>query len=82
MGQSTKRKKKAAVRMLERVVKHASRPPQAGMSAVAAGRSVSDLQQYLRKLKRLVGDDPDNEFWDTTQRAVVKVLRYLSVRLN
>lgn len=78
MAHSTRRKR-AAVRMLDRVVKIISRP-ESGISLVAAGREVQNLQQRLRKLKRLIDDDPDELFWDRLQKAVIKVLGILPVR--
>jgi hypothetical protein len=76
---NSKRRKKAAVRMLDRVLRIISRP-EAGISLVAAGREVQNLQQRLRKLKRLVDDDPDELFWDRLQKTVIKVLKILPVR--
>jgi hypothetical protein len=73
------KKRKAAVRMLDRVVSEVSRP-EAGISMVVAGREAFDLQQCLRNLKRLAEDDPDNIFWDRLQKTVIKILRYLTAR--
>jgi hypothetical protein len=74
MGQSSKRKK-AAVRMLERVMKLTSRI--SGISSVVAGRELYNFEHSLKKLKRLAEYDPDSRFWDVLQKTVVKVLGIL-----
>jgi hypothetical protein len=76
---STKQKRrKAAVRMLERVVREILRL-EASISMVAAGREAVGLRHSVRNLKRLAEDDPDNIFWDRLQKTVIKILRYLAV---
>ncbi len=74
-----KKRKKAAVRMLERVVNEFSRL-ETGISMVAAGREAVSLQHRLRNLERLVEDDPDNIFWDRLQKTVIKILGYVVVK--
>ncbi|HKV26463.1 MAG TPA: hypothetical protein VJN93_17845 [Candidatus Acidoferrum sp.] len=79
MGQSSKRKL-AAVRMLERVMKYIS--PISDISSVAAGSEASNFDRSLRKLKRLAKDDPDLIFWDILQRTVVKILKHVTSRMR
>jgi hypothetical protein len=77
---SNKQKRKdAAVRMLNRVVREISRFEN-GISMVAAGREAIGLQQRLKNLKRLAEDDPDNIFWDRLQKTVIKILRHLAAK--
>jgi len=73
------KRKKAAVRMLERVVREILRL-ETGISMVAAGREAISLRQRVRYLERLAEDDPDNLFWDRLQKTVIKILRYLAVK--
>ena len=72
-------RKKAAVRMLERVVREILRL-ETGISMVAAGREAISLRLRVRYLDRLAEDDPDNIFWDRLQKTVIKILRYLAVK--
>ena len=71
MSQRSKRKK-AAVRMLGRMMKLMSPTP--SISSVVAGSELSNLDRQLEKLKRLAEDDPDSLFWDMLQKTVIKVL--------
>ena len=73
------KRKKAAVRMLERVVKEILRL-ETSISMVAAGREAISLRRRVRYLERLAEDDPDNLFWDRLQKTVIKILRYLAVK--
>jgi hypothetical protein len=73
------KKKEAAVRMLERVVKEISRLD-SNISMVAAGREAISLQHRIKNLERLVENDPDNIFWDRLQKTVIKILGYAAVR--
>ncbi len=72
-------RKKAAVRMLERVVREILRL-ETGISMVAAGREAFGLRERIRYLERLAEDDPENVFWDRLQKTVIKILRYLPVK--
>jgi hypothetical protein len=71
MGHSSRRKK-AAVRMLGRVMKLIIPPP--GISSVVAGSDLWSLDRRLEKLKRLAEDDPDCVFWDVLQKTIIKIL--------
>ena len=73
------KRKKAAVRMLERLVREILRL-ETGISMVAAGREAISLRLRVRYLDRLAEDDPDNIFWDRLQKTVIKILRYLAVK--
>jgi hypothetical protein len=73
------KKKKAAVRMLERAVKEISHLD-SNISLVVAGSDAGSWQHRLRNLNRLAEDDPNNLFWDRLQKTVLKILKHLVKR--
>jgi len=63
--------------MLEQVARIALRADYTRVSQAAAGRFTAGLGRYLRLLRRMAEDDPDQQFWDILQRVVLKILKYL-----
>lgn len=63
--------------MLEASVRLATRRSNASMSGRADGRLAADLGGYVTRLKRLAQDDPNDEFWEILQRALVKLVRFV-----
>ena len=71
-------KKRSAVRMLEQAIRLSTRIAEPGMSGRATGRLEKEMHKYLAVLKRLEQDDPnDTEFWDTVQKAILKIVKCL-----
>jgi len=70
-------KKKAAVRMFEQAVRIATRANLLDISSMTSGRLAKSLLAYVGRLKRLAQDDPDNLFWATLQKAILKLVKYV-----
>jgi len=47
-----------------------------------AGRSEDELRKYLRKLARLDESDPDRTFWVLLEKANLKLLKYISHKIQ
>jgi hypothetical protein len=73
-------RKKLAVRRLDQAVRIHFRADESGLSGQQNGRLAVELRRSVSRLKRLLQDDPDDEFWDFLQQAVLKIIRYLRRR--
>jgi hypothetical protein len=73
-------RKKLAVRRLDQAVRILFRADESGLSGNQNGRLAVELRRSVSRLKRLLRDDPDEEFWDFLQQAVLKIVRYLRRR--
>lgn len=72
-----KRRKKHAVRMLDHAVRLSTPTAEPGMSEVANGRPASNLRKDVRLLKRLAQERPDDLFWETLQKTILKLVKYV-----
>jgi hypothetical protein len=72
-----KRSKEHAVRMLDQAVRLAIRTDEPGMSEVANGRLASNLCKDVRLLKCLARAQPDDLFWRTLQKTLLKLVKYV-----
>lgn len=70
-------RKKLAVRRLEQAVRILFRAEGSSLSGHHNGRLAVQLRRSVSRLKRLLRDDPDDEFWDVLQQAVLRIVRYL-----
>jgi ABC-type uncharacterized transport system YnjBCD ATPase subunit len=70
-------RKKVALRKLEELVRTMFRADETSLSGLQHGRLAVELRRLLARLKRLLQDDPDNDFWDVLQDAILKTLKYL-----
>jgi hypothetical protein len=68
---------KLAVRRLEQAVRILFRADGSSSSEHQNGRLAVQLRRSVSRLKRLLQDDPDKEFWDVLQQAILKIVRYL-----
>lgn len=73
-------RKKLAVRRLDQAVRMHFRTDGLGLSGQQHGRLAVQLRRSVLRLKRLLRDDPDEEFWDILQEAILKIVRYLRRR--
>jgi hypothetical protein len=71
---------KLAVRRLDQAVRILFRADGPDLSGHQNGRLAVELRRSISRLKRLLQDDPDEEFWDCLQQAVLKIVRYLRRR--
>ena len=53
------------------------RADETSLSGLQHGRLAVELRRLLARLKRLLQDDPDDDFWDVLQDAILKTLKYL-----
>jgi len=70
-------RKKAAVRMFEQAVRIAVPKTDLDISGMTSGRLTKSLLAYVGRLKRLAADDPDDKFWPTLQRVILKLVKYV-----
>jgi len=70
-------RKKLAVRRLDQAVRILFPTDGSGLSGQHHGRLAVQLRRSVSRLKHLLWDDPDEEFWDFLQQAILKVVRYL-----
>jgi len=70
-------RKKLAVRRLDQAVRIVFRADGTGLSGQQHGRLAVELRRSVSRLKRLMRDDPDDEFWEVLQKVILKVVRYL-----
>jgi len=70
-------RKKLAVRRLDQAIRITFRTDGLGLSGQQHGRLAVQLRRSVSRLKALLKDDPDDEFWDVLQQAVLKIVRYL-----
>ncbi len=70
-------RKKSAVRMFEQGVRIAIRTTEIDMSGMTSGRLATNLRAYVGRLNRLAQDDPNNLFWSTLQKAILKLVKYV-----
>ena len=71
------KRKVAAVRMFEQAVRIAIRTTVLDILGMTSGKLANNLLAYVGRLKRLAQDDPDNLFWSTLQKAILKLLKYV-----
>ena len=72
------KRKKAAVRMMEQLVRMTIRSSDSAiMSEQETGRFTGSLRGYLRLLKKLAEEDPEDSFWGVLHRVDLKILRHL-----
>jgi len=70
----------SAVRTLEKTVLEITRADEASGSVLLHGRLVVRLRQRVRRLKRLLQDDPKQVFWEELQKAVLEAAKHLCRR--
>jgi ABC-type uncharacterized transport system YnjBCD ATPase subunit len=70
-------RKKLAVRRLEQAVRILFRADGSSLSGHQNGRLAVQLRRSISRLKRLLRDDPDDDFWDILQQSILKIVRYL-----
>jgi hypothetical protein len=73
-------RKLLAVRRLDQAVRKLIRIDESSLSGSQNGRLAVDLRRYVSRLKRLAREDPDDVFWDSLQKAILKTVRYLRRR--
>jgi hypothetical protein len=73
-------RKKIAVRRLEQAVRILFRADGASLSVQQHGRLAVELRRSVSRLKRLLRDDPNDEFWGVLQQAILKIVRDLRDR--
>jgi len=66
---------KRALRMLEHAVGLAVPLANSGMSGTENGRLAQVLRKDISLLKALLKDDPDDKFWETLQKAILRLVR-------
>ncbi len=72
-----KKRKKAAVRMVDQLIRMTIRSSSSILSGNETGRLAENLHGYLKLLYKLVENDPDDNFWRTLHRVNLKILRHL-----
>jgi hypothetical protein len=70
-------RKKVALRRLEAAVRILFRIEETSLSGLQHGRLAVDLRRIVARLKRLLREDPDDEFWEVLQQALLKTVKYL-----
>jgi hypothetical protein len=68
-------RRKRALRMLEHAVRLAVPLANSGMSGTEIGRLALVLRKDVSLLKALLKDDPDDEFWETLQKAILRLVK-------
>jgi hypothetical protein len=71
------KRKTRAVRMLDHAVRLAIANAGIDMSDMANGRLASNLSKDVHRLNRLAQDDPENLFWDTLQKTIIKLVKFV-----
>jgi hypothetical protein len=70
-------RKKAAVRMFEQAVRITTRTSEFSMSGTTSGRLGTNLRRYVGRLKHLAQEGPNDLFWPTLQKAILKLVKYV-----
>ena len=70
-------RRQAAVRTLEKVIFVLLKTDETSVSGMQHGRLAVDLRRIVARLKRLLREDPDDEFWEVLQQAILKTVKYL-----
>ncbi len=70
-------RRKRAVRLLGLAQRKAFRLRPPGVSDSPSGRSAAVLSGHLKRLQHLAEHDPDSQFWDLAQKAILRLLRYV-----
>ena len=70
-------RKKVALRKLEDTVRILFGTAEISLSGLQHGRLAVDLRRIVARLKRLLREDPDDEFWDVLQQAILMTVKYL-----
>jgi hypothetical protein len=68
-------RRKRALRMLEHAVRLAVPLAKSGMSGTENGRLAQVLRKDVYLLKALLKDDPDDKFWETLQKAILRLVK-------
>lgn len=68
-------RRKRALRMLEHAVRLAVPLADSSMSGTENGRLALVLRKDVCLLKALLKDDPNNAFWDTLQKAILRLVK-------
>jgi hypothetical protein len=70
-------RRKLAVRRLDQAVRILFRTAETSLSGQQHGRLAVELRRSVLRLKRLLRDDPDDEFWSVLQQAILKAVKFL-----
>lgn len=70
-------RRQLAVRRLDQTVRVLFRSDVSGLSGQQSGRLAVELRRSVARLKRLLRDDPDQQFWGIVQQTILKIVRYL-----
>jgi hypothetical protein len=70
-------RKHTAVRTLEKVVFVLLKTDETSVSGLQHGRLAVRLRRHVTRLKRLLRDDPEDEFWEELQKAILDTVKYL-----
>lgn len=73
-------RKKLALRRLEKAVRIIFRADETGLSGMQHGRLAVNLRHRVSRLKHLLSNDPDDEYWDVMQQAILLLVKYLRRR--
>jgi hypothetical protein len=68
-------RKKRALRMLEHAVRLAIPLADSSMSGTENGRLALVLHKDVYLLRALLKDDPNKEFWETLQKAILRLVK-------
>ena len=67
-----------AVRMLEKAVRIVLKTDETSVSGLQNGRLAVRLRRHVPRLKRLLRDGPEQEFWDELQKAILDTVKYMN----
>lgn len=73
----TANRKHAAVRTLEKAVLLLLKTDETSVSGMQNGRLAVQLRRHVARLKRLLRDDPEREFLEALQKAILDAVKYL-----
>jgi len=69
--------RKLALRRLDQLVRILFPANGSGLSGQHNGRLAVQLRRSVSRLRHLLQEDPDDEFWGILQQAILKAVRYL-----
>lgn len=70
-----------ALRKLEKTVRKLFRTEESSLSGMHRGRLAADIRRIVPRLRRLLRDDAEEEFWRVLQEAISKIVEYLRRRV-
>jgi hypothetical protein len=70
-----KSKMKTSMRVLEHAVRLVTRAASKSTSATQPGRSIGELENYVRQLKRLTEEGKEKEFFKVFRNAQMKLIK-------